>query len=60
VQYSPTLDVEFAKKRATKHDVLETFHPFIKTSKLFLNAGVTVEEAEQLIPAGKVDGIFIQ
>ena len=47
------------KQRATKHDVLETFRPFIKTSKLFLNAGVTVEEGEQLIAAGKVDGIFI-
>jgi len=60
VRYSPTLDVEFdGKKRATQHDVLETFRPFVKTSKLFLNAGVTVEEGEQLIAAGKVDGIFI-
>ena len=45
--------------RATQHDVLETFRPFIKKSKLLLNGAVTVEEGEKLIAAGKIDGIFI-
>jgi 2,4-dienoyl-CoA reductase-like NADH-dependent reductase (Old Yellow Enzyme family) len=45
--------------RATQHDVLETFRPFVKNTKLFLNTGLTVEEGEQLIEAGKIDGIFI-
>ena len=47
------------KLRGIQHDVLETFRPFVKKTKLFLNAGVTAEEGEQLIAAGKVDGIFI-
>ena len=51
--------VSKGKLRATQHDVLETFRPFVKKAKLFLNAAVTVEEGEQLVAAGKVDGIFI-
>ena len=47
------------KLRAIEHDVLETFRPFVKKTKLFLNVQVTVEEGEKLIEAGKVDGIFI-
>jgi len=60
VRYGPQSDVEIdGKNRAIPHDVLETFRPFVKKSKLFLNLGLTVEEGDQLIAAGKVDGIFI-
>jgi 2,4-dienoyl-CoA reductase-like NADH-dependent reductase (Old Yellow Enzyme family) len=45
--------------RATKHDVLESYRPYIKNAKLFINADVTPEEGETLVSAGKVDGIFI-
>lgn len=45
--------------RATQHDVLETYKPFIKNAKLFLNAGVTPEEGAALIDAGKIDGVCI-
>lgn len=45
--------------RGTPHDELESYRPFIKHSKLFLNGGVTPEEAELLISQGKIDGIFI-
>ena len=43
------------KFRAIQHNVLETF---VKNTKLFLNMGLLVEEGEQLIAAGKIDGIF--
>ncbi|KAF8800570.1 FMN-linked oxidoreductase [Phlegmacium glaucopus] len=60
VRYVAGGDPEFdGKLRAIQHDVLETFRPFIKNTKLFLNAGVTVEEGEELVAAGKIDGIFI-
>ncbi|KAF8958018.1 hypothetical protein BDZ97DRAFT_1762455 [Flammula alnicola] len=45
--------------RSTKHDVLESYRPYIKNAKLFLNAEVTAEEGEELVAAGKIDGIFI-
>ena len=45
--------------RGIQHDVLETFRPFIKNTKLFLNVQLTVEEGEKLVAAGKIDGIFI-
>jgi 2,4-dienoyl-CoA reductase-like NADH-dependent reductase (Old Yellow Enzyme family) len=47
------------KLRGIEHDVLETFRPFVKNTKLFLNVQVTVEEGEKLVEAGKIDGIFI-
>lgn len=45
--------------RGTNHDVLESYRPYIKNAKLFLNADVLPEEGEQLVSSGKVDGIFI-
>ena len=42
-------------KRATPHDVLSSYRPFIKNAKLVLNAGLTPEEAEPLIASGKID-----
>jgi len=60
VRYSRALDLEFdGKLRGIQHDVLETFRPFVKNTKLFLNSQVTAEEGEKLVVAGKIDGIFI-
>jgi 2,4-dienoyl-CoA reductase-like NADH-dependent reductase (Old Yellow Enzyme family) len=47
------------KMRATQHDVLGSYGPLIKNSKIFLNSGVTPPEGNELISSGKVDGIFI-
>lgn len=47
------------KPRGIKHDVLQSYKPYIRQSKLFLNQGVTPEEGESLIKSGEIDGIFI-
>jgi hypothetical protein len=47
------------KKRGIQHDVLESYRPYIKNAKIFLNANVTAEEADPLIAAGKIDGAVI-
>ncbi|KAF9483542.1 flavoprotein NADH-dependent oxidoreductase [Pholiota conissans] len=58
VRYSAKFDVEYdGVQRATKHDVLESYRPFVKNAKLFLNADITPEEGEALVSAGKVDGV---
>jgi len=57
VRYSP-VEID-GKLRGIKHDVLETFRPSVKSTKLFLNLQVTAEEGEKLVAAGKIDGIFI-
>jgi len=60
VRYARASNVEIdGKLRGIEHDVLETFRPFVKNTKLFLNVQVTVEEGENLVAAGKIDGIFI-
>ncbi|KAF9053222.1 hypothetical protein BJ165DRAFT_1383633 [Panaeolus papilionaceus] len=60
VRYSPKFDVEIdGKPRATKHDVIATFKPFVKNAKLIVNADVTAEEGEKLISEGQVDAIAI-
>jgi len=41
--------------RATQHDVVKTYRPYIKKSPFFLNAGLTPEEANRLIAAGDID-----
>ncbi|KAF8496356.1 FMN-linked oxidoreductase [Gautieria morchelliformis] len=48
----PTFD---GKTRATQHDVLETYRPFIKHPKLILNGGLTPSEADELIRKGAID-----
>ncbi|KAJ7718637.1 hypothetical protein B0H16DRAFT_421664 [Mycena metata] len=63
VRYLPYLDPEFdGKKRATPHNVLATFAPFLisPTAKtpIFANAGVTPPEAESLVASGTVAGVF--
>ncbi|KAJ6451392.1 flavoprotein NADH-dependent oxidoreductase [Mycena vitilis] len=59
MRYSPYLDLEFdGKKRATQHDVVETFRPFLPNVPVFVNAGYTSAEAEELVGGGKVAGVF--
>ncbi|KAF7294732.1 Oxidored-FMN domain-containing protein [Mycena indigotica] len=59
VRYAESTDVEYdGKKRATKHDVVGTFKPFLKNTPLFVNAGVTPEEAEELVSNGTAAGVF--
>ncbi|KAK7038326.1 Artemisinic aldehyde Delta(11(13)) reductase [Favolaschia claudopus] len=57
-RYSDLLDPVFdGKKRATPHDVIETYHPFLKNTPIWANCGVTPEEAEAYIQSGKVVGV---
>ncbi|KAJ7491282.1 hypothetical protein FB451DRAFT_637246 [Mycena latifolia] len=46
------------KKRATKHDVIGTFNPFLTKTPLFVNCGVTPAEAEELVSSGTAVGVF--
>ncbi|KAG1751714.1 hypothetical protein EDB19DRAFT_2035778 [Suillus lakei] len=56
VRYIPEFDPMIdGNHRATKHDVLKTYRPCIKNSPLFLNGGLTPEEANQLIVAEEID-----
>ncbi|KAJ6492036.1 hypothetical protein C8R45DRAFT_867538 [Mycena sanguinolenta] len=60
VRYNPWTDPEFdGKKRATQHDVVETFRPFLAKTPVFVNSGVTPDEAEELIKSGKAAGVFM-
>ena len=45
--------------RATKHDILEAYRPYIKNAKVILNSGISPEEGEELLASGKVDAICI-
>lgn len=46
LRYAPAFDEVFdGKKRATVHDVVETYAPLVKNAKLFAGAGYTPEEA---------------
>ncbi|KAJ3549834.1 hypothetical protein NMY22_g729 [Coprinellus aureogranulatus] len=60
MRYNPILDVEYepGKKRAVVHDVLESYRGYITNpvTRLFLNSGLTAEEAAKLIEEGKIDG----
>ncbi|KAF9457744.1 hypothetical protein BDZ94DRAFT_1301697 [Collybia nuda] len=60
VRYMVAMDAEYdGKKRATIHDMLESYHASVKNAKLFLNGGITPEEGAELVASGKIDGIFI-
>ncbi|KAJ7268154.1 hypothetical protein B0H12DRAFT_1010013 [Mycena haematopus] len=60
MRYIPARDPVFdGKKRATPHDVLATFLPFLLTTPIFINGGVTPAEAESLVGSGKVAAVFI-
>ncbi|KAG2008546.1 NADH:flavin oxidoreductase/NADH oxidase [Coprinopsis cinerea AmutBmut pab1-1] len=56
LRYCPKLDVEYdGQKRATQHDVLESYRPYIKNAKVVLNGDLSGEEAASLISSGKID-----
>ncbi|KAJ6564385.1 hypothetical protein B0H19DRAFT_1258836 [Mycena capillaripes] len=60
VRYSAWLDLEIdGKKRAAQHDVVETYAPFLTNIPVFVNAGVTPAEAENLVARGKAAGVFM-
>lgn len=46
---SPLLILLSGEKRATKHDILATYSPLFKHTKIFSNAGWTGEEAAAAI-----------
>ena len=45
--------------RATKHNILETYHPYVKNTKFILNSSILPEEGEELVASGKIDAISI-
>lgn len=51
--------MSLGKPRGIPHDVLASYGPLIKNSKIFLNGGVTPEEGAELVSSGKIDGFFI-
>ncbi|EEC00035.1 hypothetical protein MPER_00120, partial [Moniliophthora perniciosa FA553] len=58
VGYGERLDILIdGKPRSTKHNVIESYAPYIKNSALFLNAGISPTEGEQLVASGKVSAI---
>ncbi|KAF8882045.1 hypothetical protein CPB84DRAFT_1871668 [Gymnopilus junonius] len=60
MRYTPILDVVFdGGSRATKHDVLLAYRPFIKNTLLFLNGRVTPEEGAELLASGQIDAITL-
>ncbi|KAF9523768.1 flavoprotein NADH-dependent oxidoreductase [Crepidotus variabilis] len=60
VRYHPNFDMVFdGVNRSTNFDVLDSLRSSITNSKVFLNAGVTPEEGQQLISEGKIDGIMV-
>ncbi|KAJ7806162.1 hypothetical protein B0H14DRAFT_3768845 [Mycena olivaceomarginata] len=48
------------KMRAIPHEVIGTYRlvPLIKNTKVFVNGAFTPEEAEELVSAGTLDGVF--
>ncbi|KAJ7771651.1 flavoprotein NADH-dependent oxidoreductase [Mycena metata] len=59
VRYSPSQDpVIDGEHRATKHDVVATFSPFLTKTPIFVNSGVTPAEAVELVSSGTVSGVF--
>lgn len=60
VRYHPAFDVEYdGVHRATKHDILATYRPYVKNAKFVLNSSILPEEGEELVTSGKVDAISI-
>ncbi|KAJ7139514.1 hypothetical protein C8R44DRAFT_939379 [Mycena epipterygia] len=58
-RYLPVLDIELdGKLRGTPHDVLATFRPAVTRTHLFANGGFTPAEAEAMVAAGTIDGVF--
>ncbi|ESK85807.1 nadh:flavin oxidoreductase nadh oxidase [Moniliophthora roreri MCA 2997] len=58
VRYDERLDIVIdGEPRSIKHDVIDSYAHYIKNSALFLNAGVSPTEGEQLVASGKVSAI---
>ncbi|KAF7338856.1 Oxidored-FMN domain-containing protein [Mycena sanguinolenta] len=58
-RYIPDLeDHKIGAGSSTTHDVLSAYTKLITNAKIFLDGGVTPKEAEELVKAGKVDGVF--
>ncbi|KAJ7746807.1 hypothetical protein DFH07DRAFT_1038180 [Mycena maculata] len=54
------IDPEFEdEKPATPHDVVETYSQFLPNTHIFINEGVSPDEAEEIVSTGKAAGIFI-
>ncbi|KAJ7151605.1 hypothetical protein C8R46DRAFT_1197937 [Mycena filopes] len=48
----------YVQPRATQLDVVSSFRPVIKNTKVFSNGNFTPTEAEEFISAGTLDGVF--
>ncbi|KDR80287.1 hypothetical protein GALMADRAFT_265447 [Galerina marginata CBS 339.88] len=60
VRYSELLDVVYdGVSRATKHDIVATYRPFIHNTKVIVNAGVLPAEGAELVASGQADAISI-
>ncbi|KAK7035738.1 Artemisinic aldehyde Delta(11(13)) reductase [Favolaschia claudopus] len=58
VRYSDVQNPEYdGVKRSTKHDVVATFRPFLTKTPIFVNAGVTLAEADEMVSNG-IAGVF--
>ncbi|KAJ7474506.1 flavoprotein NADH-dependent oxidoreductase [Mycena galericulata] len=58
VRYAAMTDPEYdGKKRATPHDVVGTYSPFLADTPIFVNCGVTPAEAVELVSSGKAAGV---
>ncbi|KAJ7718645.1 hypothetical protein B0H16DRAFT_1433275 [Mycena metata] len=44
---------------APPHDVVSTYSPFLTQTPIFVNSGVTLAEAEELVGSGQAAGVFI-
>jgi len=59
VRYSAAQNPVFdGVPRATAHDVVATFKPFLTKTPIFVNLGVTPAEAEELVSSGTAAGVF--
>ena len=54
VRYTTALD---PGHRGTDHDVLESYGPVLKNTKVVVNGGATPEEGVGLVAEGKVDAV---
>ncbi|KAF9009983.1 flavoprotein NADH-dependent oxidoreductase [Cyathus striatus] len=58
MQYTEAFDpIIDGKRRAIQHDILRTYVPLVKNSKVIANAGITPEAGAVLVSSGKVDAI---
>ncbi|KAJ7356714.1 hypothetical protein DFH08DRAFT_463715 [Mycena albidolilacea] len=58
-RFVPFLDIIIeGKRRAIPHEVIGTYRPLIKNTQVFANGAFTPEEAEELVSAGTLDGVF--